>query len=197
MKSVDDDGVGIITNHRFNTLRLGQNGRQFADDIFKHNFLNENVLISNTIWLKFIPKGPIDNNTVLVEIMDWRRAGDKPLSQPMQAYIGDVYMRHLASMRYVTIFFNIFLCVSVNNLQVVDICSVVEMTLTSAMLVSPSWHDDVEQPVHCQCHILVQENTPLEVKNKIAILMKMLIWIVDSVIDDHSWFIYSQIYQVL
>ena len=37
-----------------------------ADDIFKCIFLNENVQISNTISLKFGPKGPIDNNPALV-----------------------------------------------------------------------------------------------------------------------------------
>ena len=30
----------------FNRVRLGQNGRQFADDIFKYIFLNKNVWIS-------------------------------------------------------------------------------------------------------------------------------------------------------
>ena len=33
--------------------------------------------------LKFVPKGPIDNITALVQIMAWRRLGDKPLSEPM------------------------------------------------------------------------------------------------------------------
>ena len=30
-----------------------------------------------------IPKGPINNIPALVEIMAWRRPGDKPLSEPM------------------------------------------------------------------------------------------------------------------
>ena len=34
------------------------------------------------ITLKFVPKGPIDNNPALVQIMAWRRPGDKPLSEP-------------------------------------------------------------------------------------------------------------------
>ena len=41
------------------TLRLRQNGRHFADDIFKRIFFNENVWISITFSLKFVPKGPI------------------------------------------------------------------------------------------------------------------------------------------
>ena len=66
-----------------NTLRPRQNGRYFADDIFKCIFLNENVWIPIKIWLRFVPKGPINNIPALVQIMAWRRPGDKPLSEPM------------------------------------------------------------------------------------------------------------------
>ena len=34
-------------------------------------------------WLKFVPKGPINNIPALVQIMAWRRSGDKPLSEPI------------------------------------------------------------------------------------------------------------------
>ena len=44
-----------------NTLRPKQNGRRFADDTFKHVFLNENARISIKISLKFVPKGLINN----------------------------------------------------------------------------------------------------------------------------------------
>ena len=67
----------------FNTLRLRQNGRRFADDIFKCIFLNENVWIPIKISLKFVPKGQINKIQVLVQIMAWRRPGDKPLSEQM------------------------------------------------------------------------------------------------------------------
>ena len=67
----------------FNTLRPRQNGRRFADDTFRRIFLNENVWISIEISLKFVPKGPINNIPALVQIMAWRRSGDKPLSEPM------------------------------------------------------------------------------------------------------------------
>ena len=67
----------------FNTLRPRQNGRHFPDDIFKWIFLNENVWISNKISLKFVPKVPINNIPALVQILAWRRSGDKPLSEPM------------------------------------------------------------------------------------------------------------------
>ena len=66
-----------------NTLRLRQNGRHFADDTFNRIFLNENVWISIKISLKNVPKGPINNIPALVQIMAWRRPGDKPLSEPM------------------------------------------------------------------------------------------------------------------
>ena len=33
--------------------------------------------------MKFVPKGPINNIPALVQIMAWRRPGDKPLSEPM------------------------------------------------------------------------------------------------------------------
>ena len=66
-----------------NTLRPRQNGRHFPDDIFKWIFLNENVWISINISLKFVPRGPIHNIPTLVQVMAWRRPGDKPLSKPM------------------------------------------------------------------------------------------------------------------
>ena len=66
-----------------NTLRPRQNGRRFADDTFKRIFLNENVRISIKISFKFVPKGQINNIPALVQIMAWRRPGDKPLSEPM------------------------------------------------------------------------------------------------------------------
>ena len=37
-----------------------------ADDTFKRKFVNENILISMKIWLKFISKGPINNMPALV-----------------------------------------------------------------------------------------------------------------------------------
>ena len=37
-----------------------------ADDTFKCKFVNENILISIQISLKFIPKGPINNMPALV-----------------------------------------------------------------------------------------------------------------------------------
>ena len=36
--------------------------------------------------------------TILVQIMVWRRRGDKPLSEPMMTQFNDAYMRHSVSM---------------------------------------------------------------------------------------------------
>ena len=64
--------------------------RDFADDIFKYSFLNENVWISLKISLKFVSKVRVNSIPALVQIMAWRQLCDKPLSKP--------YMRHSASM---------------------------------------------------------------------------------------------------
>ena len=67
----------------FITLRPRQYGRHFPDDIFKCIFLNENVWILITISLIFFPRVELNNIPALVQIMAWRRRGDKPLSEPM------------------------------------------------------------------------------------------------------------------
>ena len=48
----------------------------------------------------FVAKGQIDNNSALVQMMAWHRTGDKLLSQPMMAYVGDANMRRSASMSW-------------------------------------------------------------------------------------------------
>ena len=68
----------IFSQSIINTLRPRQ-----MDAIFKCIFLNENIWISIKISLKFVPRGPINKIPALVQIMAWRRPGDKPLSEPM------------------------------------------------------------------------------------------------------------------
>ena len=41
--------------HMLNTLLSKQNGRHFADIIFKCIFLNENFWIVNKFYLKYVP----------------------------------------------------------------------------------------------------------------------------------------------
>ena len=79
-------------------LRPRQNGRHFADDIYKCIFRNEIVWISIKISLKFVPWGFINNTPPLVQMMAWRRTGDKPSFESMMAQCTDAYMNHPASM---------------------------------------------------------------------------------------------------
>ena len=74
------------------TLRPRQNGRYFADDIFKYIFPNEYIWILINISPKSVPKGRINNiSSALVPIMARRRLGDKPLSEPIMVSL----LRHL------------------------------------------------------------------------------------------------------
>ena len=105
-------GVKIHVSHctfviwRWNALRclvvtsspLGQNGHYFTDDILKCIFLNAKFCISIRISLKFFSKGPVDNKSVLVQVMAWRRTGDRPLCESMLSQFTDAYMRHWGEM---------------------------------------------------------------------------------------------------
>ena len=78
--------VNLYEKHQpnsINSLRPRPNRRHFADDIFKYIFENENELISPRISLKSVPEIRINNIPALVQIMAWRRPGDKPLSEPI------------------------------------------------------------------------------------------------------------------
>ena len=68
---------------RVNKLRPRQNGRYSADDIFKCIFMNGNVWIVIKMSLNFFSKGRSNNIPAVVQIMAWRRPGDKPLSEPI------------------------------------------------------------------------------------------------------------------
>ena len=54
--------------------------------------MNEKLCIFIKISLNFVPKGPIDNNPALVQIMAWHQIGDKPLSEPMLTQFTDTYV---------------------------------------------------------------------------------------------------------
>ena len=84
----------LVVQDIVNSSLPEQNGRHFADDLFKCIFMNEKVCILIRILLNFVPKGPIDNNSVLVQVLAWRRTGDKPLSERMLTQFTDAYMRH-------------------------------------------------------------------------------------------------------
>ena len=50
--------------------------------LFKCIFLNKKVWNFKQFSLKFVPIGPINNKSALVQIMAWRQSDDKPLSEP-------------------------------------------------------------------------------------------------------------------
>ena len=77
----------MINCRMLNTLRPRQNGRHFPDDLFKWIFLNKNVWISINISLEFVPRGPVNNISTLVQVMARRRPGDKPLSEPVMVRV--------------------------------------------------------------------------------------------------------------
>ena len=66
-----------------NSSLPGQNGRHFADDIFRCIFMNGKFCILIKISIKFVPKGATDNNPALVQIMTWHQIINKPLSEPI------------------------------------------------------------------------------------------------------------------
>ena len=72
-----------------------QNCHHFADDIFKSISLYRIVVL----WFKFhwhFPSGSINNSSAMVQLMAWRRQGDKITSEPMVAQFTDALMRHSA-----------------------------------------------------------------------------------------------------
>ena len=76
----------------------GQNGRYFVDDLFKCISTNDKKCISIPISLKFVPTGPIDKKTALLQVMALRRIGDKSLPEPILTHFVDAYMRHWGKM---------------------------------------------------------------------------------------------------
>ena len=57
---------------------------------------------SSVFWeiisLNSVPKGPIDNNSALVQIMARHRIGNKSYSEPVLTWFIDAYIRHLGEM---------------------------------------------------------------------------------------------------
>ena len=89
------DNLGGVCYENVNSSSPGQNGRRFTDDIFRCIFPNKKICILVKISLKFVPKGPTDNNPVLVKIMVWGQIGEEPLShQPVLTRFTDAFMRH-------------------------------------------------------------------------------------------------------
>ena len=75
-------------------LPLNKMAAILADDTFKCIFLNENDRIRIQISLKFVLRGAIDSEPALIQVMAWRRTGDKPFPEPMMTLLTDAYIRH-------------------------------------------------------------------------------------------------------
>ena len=60
---------GLRIANDFNSSPPRQNGSHFIDDIFKYIFMNDKFCISIRISLKFVPKGPIENNDLLLQVL--------------------------------------------------------------------------------------------------------------------------------
>ena len=86
----------------FNTLRPRQNDCYFPENIFKYNFLNENIWILIKISLKFISECPINNIPALIQIIAWHLPGDKPLSELIMVRLL-MHMHHSASRSWLLI----------------------------------------------------------------------------------------------
>ena len=83
-----------LTLYILTHLPLDKIAAILADEIFKRIFLNENFRISIKISLKFVPKGPIDNKSALVQVMAWHWTGDKSLPEAMVVHFIGACMRH-------------------------------------------------------------------------------------------------------
>ena len=84
---------GVIKQQWDNSSLHEQNGHYFTENIFKCISLNEKFCILIWILLKFVPKGPIDNNPVLTQVIAWHQAGDNPFPEPVLSHFTDAYMR--------------------------------------------------------------------------------------------------------
>ena len=127
-----------------NTLRPRQNGRHFADDIFKCMFFNENAWIPIKISPKFVPLGPINKILALVQIMAWRRLGDKPLSEPMMFRLPT----HICVTRPQWVNVHINLTVPNDHYSDVIISAMVSQIITSLTLVYWTIYSGANQIKH-------------------------------------------------
>ena len=56
--------------------------------------MNEKFCLLIPISLKFVSKGPIGNQSVVVQVIAWHRTGDKPLSETKLSQFIDEYIQH-------------------------------------------------------------------------------------------------------
>ena len=85
---------------RFIILRLRQNGRHFADNIFESFFLNQNYCIFIKISLKYVPEGSVNNMSSFAQVMAWHCLGYKPLPELKMNKFIDTYASHSLIVSY-------------------------------------------------------------------------------------------------
>ena len=69
-----EDRRQVVLSHPTPTITItpnptptpGKNGRHFVDNIFRCIFMNEKFCILIKILHKYVPEGPVANNTTLV-----------------------------------------------------------------------------------------------------------------------------------
>ena len=81
--------VSLGHNELTNILRLGQDGRHFGRQRFQMLFHQWKYF---NFELNFVPKGPNDDKSSLVQVMTWRWRGAKP-NEPIMTQFDDAYMR--------------------------------------------------------------------------------------------------------
>ena len=80
-------GVRRLSNsHNCIWIAVTHWGRDKMAAIFPTTFSNANIWISIKLSLTFLPKGPINNIPVLIQMMAWHRPGDKPLSEAIMVW---------------------------------------------------------------------------------------------------------------
>ena len=91
------------------------------------SFLNENVWIALKISLKFVFKVWIDNIPALIQIMSWRRPGNKQLSETMKQDIVLTLFILTVKIRYLT------------NCWTTQFIAVVVWTSAVILAITPQW----------------------------------------------------------
>ena len=66
----------------------------FRRQHFQMHFHEWKLLYFDSNFTEVVPKDPIINKSALVQVMAWRRSGDKPLLESMLTQFTDTYMWH-------------------------------------------------------------------------------------------------------
>ena len=137
-----------------NTLRPTRNRQQFNYSILIRIFFNESVWISIKISLKFVRKGPTNNIAALVQIIAWRRPGDKLLFEPVMVSLSThrpqwIYNAYLQTVAYW-------------NVCYVYVSNIVFSKWRLVHLISPSSLRCLSAPSHQPGHFVKKNNRVMQ-----------------------------------